>query len=57
MVEEIISHLVRQGFRQGRYAGMAKTLFQALRSAAAVNLQRLPSLMSAGKREQALAEE
>jgi transposase len=45
-VERVISHLVRHGFRQGRYFGRAKTLFQALWAAAAVNLQRLMELMS-----------
>jgi len=44
-VERIISHLVRHGFRQGRYFGQAKTLFQALWAAAAVNLQRLMGLI------------
>jgi IS5 family transposase len=53
-VERVISHLVRHGFRQARYFGLAKTLFQALWSAAAVNLQRLMGLMSGRKGEQAL---
>lgn len=54
MVERVISHLVRHGFRQARYFGLAKTLFQALWSAAAVNLQRLMGLISSRKEEQAL---
>lgn len=45
-VERVIAHLARHGFRQGRYVGRAKTLFQALWSAAAVNLQRLMALLS-----------
>lgn len=52
-VERAIAHLVRHGFRQGRYLGRAKTLFQALWAAAAANLQRLMALWS--KRETALA--
>ena len=46
-VERIISHLTRHGLRQGRYVGRAKTLFQALWVAAAVNLQRLMGLICA----------
>jgi len=45
-VERVIAHLARHGFRQGRYWGRAKTLFQALWAAAAVNLQRLMALLS-----------
>ena len=47
MVERVISHLARHGFRHGRYFGRAKTLFQALWAAAAVNLHRLMGLISA----------
>jgi hypothetical protein len=54
-VERIISHLVRHGFREGRYIGVAKTRFQALWSAAAVNLQRLMGLIGGRKGEQVLA--
>ena len=46
-VERVISHLARHGFRQGRYFGRAKTLFQALWAAAAVNLHRLMGLINA----------
>ena len=53
-VERVISRLVRHGFRQARYIGIAKTLFQALWSAASVNLQRLMSLMSDPKEQKAL---
>ncbi len=53
-VERVIGHLTRHGFRQARYFGAAKTLLQALWSAAAVNLQRLMGLMSVRDREQAL---
>ena len=53
-VERVIAHLVRHGFRQGRYFGIEKTLFQALWSAAAVNLQRLRGLISERDGQQAL---
>jgi len=53
-VERVIAHLVRHGFRQGRYFGLAKTLFQALWAAAAVNLQRLMTLLSEREGPQAL---
>jgi transposase len=53
-VERVIAHLARHGFRQGRYFGAEKTLFQALWSAAAVNLQRLMGLISARDGQQAL---
>ncbi len=53
-VERVISHLVRHGSRHGRYFGQAKTFFQALWSAAAVNLQRLMGLLSERDGVQAL---
>ena len=53
-VERVIAHLVRHGFRHGRYFGARKTLFQALWSAAAVNLQRLMGLISERDGQQAL---
>jgi hypothetical protein len=55
-VERVIAHLARHGFRQGRYVGRAKTLFQALWSAAAVNLQRLTALLSAQEASQKAAQ-
>jgi len=55
-VERVIAHLARHGFRQGRYWGRAKTLFQALWAAAAVNLQRLMALLSDQQAAQTAAE-
>ena len=51
----IIGHLVRHGLHQGRYIGLAKTLFQALRSAAAVNMHRLMTLICARDGSEALS--
>ena len=55
-VERVIAHLARHGFRHGRYLGRAKMLFQALWSAAAVNLQRLMALLSRQEAAQAAVE-
>ena len=55
-VERVIAHLVRHGFRQGRYFGRAKTLFQALWAAAAANLQRLMALLSEREGDLAMAQ-
>jgi len=44
-VERTIAHLVRHGFRRGRYFGQEKVKLQVLWVAAVVNLQRLMALM------------
>lgn len=54
-VERTQSHVTRHGFRQGRYFGQAKTLFQALWSTAAVNLHKIMGLVDSQKEAQRLA--